>query len=80
MDLLYIEVLVRTESIDLQFGKLEVFEGQPKFHLIFQQFLSLSNIYLVLENWRYIFILKKTLSCWNLQTNASQTYWDTEFF
>lgn len=56
-----LEVLIGTESIDLQFGKLEVFEGQPKFHLVFQPLplslpphphipslpLSPENIYLV---------------------------------
>lgn len=42
------EVSVRAESIDLQFAKPEVFEGQPKFHLVSQQqSLEPESIYLV---------------------------------
>ena len=56
-----LEVSVRGESIDLQFGKLEVFDGQPKLHLVSQQLSNLRTSILFLENLRYSFILRTSL-------------------
>jgi hypothetical protein len=79
-----LEVLAKAESIDLLFGKLEGFEGQPKFHLLsLSDSLSLSSsssssLPPAWEDLRYIFILRTSLY-WSLPTKARQPFWNIEF-